>query len=76
MKKYHDSHIPKISFKEGQLVLAYDARQEIFPGKLTQLWHGPYRIKTLKGNKAILEEMDGTPWEDKININKLKPYYC
>ncbi|MCO5562243.1 hypothetical protein L7F22_015869 [Adiantum nelumboides] len=31
-------------FEDGQLVLLYDAGHELFPGKLSHVWLGPYRI--------------------------------
>ncbi|MCO5585566.1 hypothetical protein L7F22_039501 [Adiantum nelumboides] len=40
-------------FEDGQLVLLYDARHELFPGKLSHVWSGPYRIvKVFYRNKV------------------------
>lgn len=64
-----------MEFEKGQLVLSFDARQEMFLGKLTRLWHGPYRSQEVKGNKVLLEELDGILWEYKIYINKIKSFF-
>ena len=63
-------------FQDGQLVLLYDARHELFPRKLSHIWYGPYRIvKVFDKNKVQLAEMDGTWFSTKTNIDKIKPYW-
>ena len=64
------------SFEKGQLVLLFDARHELFPGKLSHVWSGPYRIvEVFPKNKAQLAEMDGTWFATKTNFDKMKPYW-
>jgi hypothetical protein len=41
-KAWHDKHIKKNNFKEGDLVLLYDSRYLQDPGKLRMHWLGPY----------------------------------
>jgi hypothetical protein len=59
-KAYHDRHIKKKSFKQGDLVLVYDSKFARHPWKFITHWLGPYEItyvteggavklKTLKG---------------------------
>lgn len=57
-------------------MLLFDARHELFPGKLSHVWSGPYRIvEVFPKNKAQLAEMDGTWFATKTNFDKIKPYW-
>jgi hypothetical protein len=44
-KSWHDRHIKKKTFKEGDLVLMYDNKSIQHPGKLRMHWLGPYEVK-------------------------------
>jgi hypothetical protein len=44
-KAWHDRHIKKKNFKEGDLVLMYDRKSFQNPGKLKMHWLGPYELK-------------------------------
>ncbi|KAK8947387.1 hypothetical protein KSP39_PZI006995 [Platanthera zijinensis] len=41
-KKWHDSRLQRKEFKVGQLVLLYNSRLRLFPGKLKSRWSGPF----------------------------------
>jgi hypothetical protein len=41
-KSWHDKHIKRKSFKEGDLVLVYDNKFLQHPGKFIMHWLGPY----------------------------------
>ncbi|KAL5573202.1 hypothetical protein UlMin_022799 [Ulmus minor] len=43
-KKWHDRHIQKRDFEEGQQVLLFNSRLKLFPGKLRSRWSGPFTI--------------------------------
>jgi hypothetical protein len=43
-KAYHDRHIKKKSFKQGDLVLVYDNEFMKHLGKFTIHWLGPYEV--------------------------------
>ncbi|XP_042045282.1 uncharacterized protein LOC121791382 [Salvia splendens] len=43
-KKIHDAAIKPRHFHEGQLVLLYNSRLKLFPGKLKSRWWGPYVV--------------------------------
>ncbi|XP_058733254.1 uncharacterized protein LOC131604856 [Vicia villosa] len=43
-KKWHDRRIQKKEFWEGQLVLLYNSRLKLFPGKLRSKWSGPFMV--------------------------------
>ena len=42
MKKYHDQKIEKCKFAVGDLVLLFNSRLHLFPGKLMSKWAGPF----------------------------------
>ena len=44
MKAYHDRHIKKKDFKQGDMVLVYDSKFMRHPGKFRTHWLGPYEI--------------------------------
>ena len=46
-KAWHDRHIKRKPFKEGDLVLLYDNKFAKFPGKFQMHWLGPYQVKYL-----------------------------
>jgi transposase InsO family protein len=46
-KSWHDIHIKKKNFKEGDLVLMYDIKSIQHSGKLKMHWLGPYEVKTV-----------------------------
>ena len=47
MKKYHDLKIEKREFMVGDLVLLFNSRLRLFPGKLKSKWTGPYLVTQL-----------------------------
>jgi hypothetical protein len=44
-KYWHDRHIKRKNFKEGDLVLVYDNKSLQHPGKIKMHWLGPYEVK-------------------------------
>ena len=43
-KKWHDQKILRKEFKAGELVLLYNFKLKMFPGKLKSRWSGPYTV--------------------------------
>ena len=43
-KKWHDQKILRREFKTEELVLLYNSKLKLFPGKLNSRWSGPYSI--------------------------------
>ena len=72
-KKWHDNHIVKREFHEGQQVLLYSSWLHLFPGKLKSRWIGPYTITKVfpYGAVEIFDESKGT---FKVNGHRLKNY--
>ncbi|KAK8949457.1 hypothetical protein KSP39_PZI005108 [Platanthera zijinensis] len=73
-KRWHDSKLRKKDFKPGQLVLLYNSRLRLFPGKLKSRWSGPFLIKEVHpyGAVTIYNEVSGS--EFKVNGQRLKIY--
>ena len=40
-KKWHDHKILRREFKVGELILLYNSKLKLFPGKLKSIWSGP-----------------------------------
>ncbi|KAK8925800.1 hypothetical protein KSP39_PZI018378 [Platanthera zijinensis] len=73
-KKWHDRRLSEKQFEPGQLVLLFNSRLRLFPGKLKSRWSGPFKIKEVHpyGAVTILNEKDGT--EFKVNGQRVKQY--
>ena len=72
-KRLHDRRISPRHFKEGDLVLLFNAKLRIFPGKLKSRWSGPFRVVKVYsfGAVDIWSEESGT---FKVNGQRLKRY--
>ncbi|XP_042029809.1 uncharacterized protein LOC121776692 [Salvia splendens] len=73
-KKIHDEAIKPRYFHEGQLVLLYNSRLKLFPGKLKSRWWGPYVVHKVYpyGAVDIRDQKNDTLW--KVNGQRLKAY--
>jgi hypothetical protein len=52
-KTWHDRHIKRNNFKEGDLVLVYDSKSLQHPGKIIMHWLGPYEVNTVTDGGSI-----------------------
>lgn len=52
-KKWHDKHILKKDFKVGDLVLLFNSRMKLFPGKLRSRWSGPFQVRKVYPYGAV-----------------------
>ena len=60
MKKYHDNKIDNLQFMVRDLVLLFNSRFRLFPGKLKSKWTGPYLVTQLFPHGAFeLETKEG-----------------
>ncbi|MCI59441.1 hypothetical protein A2U01_0080696, partial [Trifolium medium] len=59
----------------GQLVLLYNSRLRLFPGKLKSRWSGPFKLLKIYPHGAIdlLDEKTGQ--EFKVNGQRVKQYW-
>ncbi|KAL0886207.1 hypothetical protein Bca101_010190 [Brassica carinata] len=72
-KAFHDRHILKREFKAGDQVLLYNSGLKLFPGKLKSRWSGPFVIKEVRPDGAIvLWDKQGNDFT--VNGQRLKEY--
>ena len=73
MKKYHDNKIEKREFMVGDLVLLFNFRLRLFPGKIKSKWTGPYLVTQLFPHGAVeLETKEAVRF--KVNGQRIKIY--
>jgi hypothetical protein len=74
-KKYHDKALVPKEFYPGQMVLLFNSRLRLFPGKLKSRWSGPFVVKEVFPHGAV--EIFRAGEEDKafkVNGQRLKAY--
>ena len=74
VKAYHDRKIVVKHFEVGQLVLLFNSRLKLFPGKLRSKWSGPFRIREIKSYGAIEIEDQASKESWTVNGQRLKIY--
>jgi len=52
-KRYHDKNLVSRDINFGQLVLLYNSRLKLFPGKLKSKWPGPFLVKSVSPHGAV-----------------------
>jgi len=72
-KRWHDKHIRRRNFEEGQLVLLFNSRLRLFPGKLRTRWSGPYKVSKVFDHGAI-EIWSERTGAFKVNGQRLKHF--
>ena len=73
MKKYHDQKIEKRDFVVGDLMLLFNSRLRLFPGKLISKSTGPLLITQVFPYGAVdLENKEGVRF--KVNRQRIKIY--
>ena len=72
-KKWHDKHILKKDFQIGDLVLLFNCRLRLFPGKLRSRWSDPFQVRKVYPYGAV-EFFSEKTWPFKVNGQRLKVY--
>ncbi|WJX18781.1 hypothetical protein P8452_08545 [Trifolium repens] len=75
VKAYHDMRILNKDFKPGQMVLLFNSRLKLFPGKLKSKWSGPFKIHEVKPYGAVVLEDPATKDTWTVNGQRLKLYF-
>jgi hypothetical protein len=52
-KAYHDRHIKKKEFKQGDMVLVYGNKFMKHPGKFKTHWLGPYEVVLCHRRRSV-----------------------
>ncbi|XP_058762951.1 uncharacterized protein LOC131636351 [Vicia villosa] len=74
VKFYHDSKIRQKDFQVGQMVLLFNSRLRLFPGKLKSKWSRPFLVKEVKHFGAIVVEDPKSKETWTVNGQRLKVY--
>jgi len=74
VKAYHDKKLLKSKIQPGQLVLLFNSRLRLFPGKLKSKWSGPFVIKQVKPYRAVEIEDAKSQRSWMVNGQRLKHY--
>jgi len=53
MKIYHDCRIKKREFQKGDLVLLFNTKIKLFPGKLKSKWSGPFKVSQFYSSRVV-----------------------
>ncbi|XP_070004660.1 uncharacterized protein [Nicotiana sylvestris] len=74
MKRLHDKNIVEQNFNPGDIVLLYNSRLRLFPGKLKSRWSGPFRVVEVLCSGAIEIGSAKDSHTFRVNGQRLKPY--
>nr|XP_009793977.1 PREDICTED: uncharacterized protein LOC104240790 [Nicotiana sylvestris] len=74
MKLMHDKHILNQNFKPGELMLLYNSRLRLFPGKLNSRWSGPFKVVQMFPSEAVEIKSEYGTNKFTVNGQRLKHY--
>ncbi|XP_015944702.1 uncharacterized protein LOC107469838 [Arachis duranensis] len=75
IKAVHDQNIKRREFRVGELVLLYNSRLRLMPGKLRSRWEGPYRVEKAEPYGVYHVRHPSSPNIFKVNGHRLKLYH-
>jgi len=73
-KQWHDKHIMKKRFTEGDLVELFNSKLQLLASKLRSQWLGPFKVTNVFPYGAMEVWSESTS-AFKVNRQHLKPYY-
>ncbi|XP_057808612.1 uncharacterized protein LOC131023086 [Salvia miltiorrhiza] len=74
VKKMHDHRVVQKDFHPGMIVLLFNSRLKLFPGKLKSRWIGPFIIKEVLNHGVVVLTKEGTDEQFTVNGHRVKPY--
>ncbi|XP_015970353.1 uncharacterized protein LOC107493831 [Arachis duranensis] len=75
VKAVHDRHIKIREFRPEELVLLYNSRLWLMPGKLRSRWEGPYRVEKVEAYGVFHLSHPSSSKFIKVNGHRLKLYH-
>ncbi|XP_057734368.1 uncharacterized protein LOC130949743 [Arachis stenosperma] len=75
VRAVHDKSIKRREFRPGELVLLYNSRLRLMPGKLRFRWEGPYRVEKAEPYGFFHLRHPSTYNILKVNGHRLKLYH-
>ncbi|MCH98282.1 hypothetical protein A2U01_0019282 [Trifolium medium] len=73
-KKWHDQRITRREFHVGDIVLLFNSKLRLFPGKLRSRWSGPFEVTQVNKSGAI-EVWSESTGKFIVNGQRLKHYH-
>ncbi|XP_047268066.1 uncharacterized protein LOC124898464 [Capsicum annuum] len=75
-KRWHDKQIQVREFEPGQLVLLFNSRLKLFPGKLRMKWSRPFEVERMTPHGAV--ELWNKEKTEKFLVNRqrVKHYWA
>nr|XP_016490770.1 PREDICTED: uncharacterized protein LOC107810495 [Nicotiana tabacum] len=74
MKMMHDKNILEWSFKPVDMVMLYNSRLRLFPGKLKSIWSGPFCVVEIYPTGAVEIAVENDSHTFRVNGHRLKHY--
>ncbi|XP_070013055.1 uncharacterized protein [Nicotiana sylvestris] len=74
MKRLHDKNIVERYFNPGDMVLLYNSRLRLFPGKLKSRWSNPFRVVKVFPSGAVEIALEKYSHTFRVNGQILKLY--
>ncbi|XP_015954354.1 uncharacterized protein LOC107478733 [Arachis duranensis] len=75
MKAMHDKHSKRREFRPGELVLLYNSRLRLMPGKPRSRWEVPYRVEKAEPYGVFHLSHPSSSKFIKVNGHRLKLYH-
>ncbi|XP_072064651.1 uncharacterized protein [Arachis hypogaea] len=75
MKAIHEKNIRRREYRPDELVLLYNSRLRLLPGKLRSRWEGPYQVEKAEPYGVYHLSHPSSPDIFKVNGNRLKLYH-
>ncbi|XP_057747276.1 uncharacterized protein LOC130966481 [Arachis stenosperma] len=75
VKAVHDKNIKRKEFQPGDLVLLYNSRMRLMPGKLRSRWDGPYRVERVEPYGVFHLSHPSSSELMKVNGHRLKLFH-
>ncbi|XP_059315839.1 uncharacterized protein LOC132066561 [Lycium ferocissimum] len=75
MNQYHDKKILKREFYKGDLVLLFNSRLKLLPGKLKSRWTGPFEVVGFSLHGVIELKSGDRTRTFKVNGQRVKHYH-
>ncbi|XP_057719601.1 uncharacterized protein LOC130934031 [Arachis stenosperma] len=75
VKAVHDKSIKRREFQPGDLVLLYNSRMRLMPGKLRSRWDSPYRVEQVEPYGVFHLSHPSSSELIKVNGHRLKLFH-
>ncbi|XP_075079993.1 uncharacterized protein LOC107759256 [Nicotiana tabacum] len=74
-KRCHDKHIFYHEFEAGQVILLFNSRLKLFPGKLKSRWSGPFEVVWVTKHRVVEQKDPESNGTFLVNGQRVKCYW-